>query len=80
MQFLPSTWAEYGSGSIMSEHDSIWAAARLLTADGAPDDYASAVFDYDNDQDYVRAVLGLAQAMDADPLWLDRLYYWNTYG
>lgn len=80
MQFLPSTWAEYGDGSITSEHDSVWAAARMLSADGAPEDYASAVFDYNNDQNYVQAVLGLAQAMEADPLWLDRLYYWNTYG
>lgn len=81
MQFLPSTWAEVGDGGdIMSPHDSILGAARFLRRYGAPADYGAAVFTYNNDQDYVEAVQRLAAAIRADPLWLPRLYYWNTYG
>ena len=81
MQFIQSTWSEYGSGGdIMSPHDSIHAAATLLARNGAPADYDRAIFRYNHDNDYVAAVKGYAAAMRADPLWLTRLYYWSTYG
>jgi membrane-bound lytic murein transglycosylase B len=81
MQFLPSTWAEVGGGGdIMSPHDSIFGAARFLRRAGAPGDYHAAIFSYNNDNDYVEGVQRLAAAIRADPLWLSRLYYWNTYG
>jgi soluble lytic murein transglycosylase-like protein len=34
MQFMPSTWAEYGHGNINGQRDSIMAAARFLAANG----------------------------------------------
>jgi membrane-bound lytic murein transglycosylase B len=80
MQFMPGTWQGVGEGDISSPHDSIMAAARLLRLNGAPADYAQAIFRYNNDANYVESVQRLAAAMRADPLWLWRLYYWNTYG
>jgi membrane-bound lytic murein transglycosylase B len=46
MQFLPSTFAEYGDGGdILSPHASIMAAGRYLAANGFADDhdYAAAL-------------------------------------
>jgi membrane-bound lytic murein transglycosylase B len=81
MQFLPSTWANYGQGgSIWDAHDSILAAARYLVHYGAPGDMQQAIFHYNLDYDYVDAVEFFARAMRADPTWLDRLYYWGTTG
>ena len=80
MQFMPGTWQEIGAGDISSPHDSIMAAGRLLRLNGAPADYAQAIFGYNNDRNYVESIQRLAAAMRADPLWLWRLYYWNTYG
>jgi hypothetical protein len=81
MQFLPSTWSQYGGGgNIQDPHDAIFAAAGYLRLMGAPGDYGLAVGRYDNDANYVQAVTHFAAAMGADPLWFYRLYYWNTYG
>ncbi|MBO0706651.1 MAG: lytic transglycosylase domain-containing protein, partial [Candidatus Dormibacteraeota bacterium] len=81
MQFLPSTWAQVGGGGdIMNARDAVFGAARYLRESGAPESYQRAVFAYDNDQNYVNAVVAFAAALRADPLWLTRLYYWNTYG
>jgi membrane-bound lytic murein transglycosylase B len=81
MQFLPSTWANYGQGgSIWDPHDAIMAAARYLVHYGAPGDMQQAIFHYNLDYDYVDAVEFFARAIRADPAWLDRLYYWNTSG
>lgn len=81
MQFIPSTWDLYGNGgNIRDPHDAIYAAARYLHAMGAPADYPLAIRRYNNDDDYVAAVRDLAAAIATDGLWLQRLYYWNTYG
>lgn len=81
MQFLPSTWREVGGGGdIMSAHDSIHAAALYLRRGGAPADYDRAIFRYNNDREYVEAIKHFAAAMRSDQTWLDRLYYWSTYG
>ena len=80
MQFLPSTWRAYGSGDIMSSHDSIMAAAYYLNVHGALTNYQRALFAYNHDSDYVAAVAGFAAALRSDSLWLSRLYYWSTYG
>jgi len=81
MQFLPSTWRQFGQGGdIMNPHDSILAAARFLRDAGAPEDYDQAVYRYNHDADYVAAVDHLAAAIRSDQLWLTRFYYWNTYG
>ncbi len=81
MQFEPATWTEYGQGgNIMDPHDSILAAARLLVHNGAPYDMRNAIFHYNPDFDYVDSVESFARAYRANPGWLDRMYYWNTYG
>lgn len=81
MQFLPSTWTEYGQGgSIWDPHDAILAAARYLQRNGAPYNMRNAIWHYNNSYDYVDSVEGFARAYRADPGWLDRMYYWNTFG
>lgn len=81
MQFLPTTWALYGGGgNILDPGDAIYAAARYLRAMGAPGNYPLAIRRYDDDANYVAAVGDLAAAIGVDGLWLQRLYYWNTYG
>lgn len=80
MQFEPGTWAEYGQGNIMDPHASILAAARYLAANGAPYNMRNAIYHYNLDYDYVDSVESFARAFRTDPGWLDRMYYWNTYG
>ena len=81
MQFLPSTWANYGEGGdIMDPHAAILAAARYLVNYGAPYNMRVAIWHYNLDYDYVDAVEYFARAYRTDPGWLDRMYYWNTYG
>jgi len=81
MQFLPSTWTQYGQGGdIHNSHDAILAAARYLVRNGAPYNMRSAIFQYNHDFDYVDSVESFARAYRTDPGWLDRMYYWNTFG
>ena len=81
MQFLPSTWTEYGQGgNIHDPHDSILAAARYLVKNGAPYNMRNAIFQYNHDFDYVDSVESFARAYRSNQGWLDRMYYWNTYG
>jgi membrane-bound lytic murein transglycosylase B len=81
MQFLPSTWTQYGQGGdIHDSHDSILAAARYLVRNGAPYNMRNAIFQYNHDFDYVDSVESFARAYRSDPAWLDRMYLWNTYG
>jgi soluble lytic murein transglycosylase-like protein len=81
MQFEPGTWTEYGQGgNIMDPHDAILAAARLLVHNGAPYDMRNAIYHYNLDFNYVDSVESFARAYRTDPGWLDRMYYWNTYG
>lgn len=68
MQFLPSTWQEYGVdgnrdgvANIMDPEDAIPAAARYLKAGGAPEDWYAALYTYNRAGWYVREVLGIAE-------------------
>jgi soluble lytic murein transglycosylase-like protein len=66
MQFLPSTWAEYGAGgSILDIRDSMMAAGRMLAANGAPGDWPAAIFAYNHSSDYVRGVEAEAVRLSA---------------
>jgi soluble lytic murein transglycosylase-like protein len=81
MQFLPSTWTNYGQGgNINDPHDAILAAARYLMHYGAPYNMRLAIWHYNLDYDYVDSVESFARAFRTDPGWLDRMYYWNTFG
>lgn len=69
MQFLPSTWAQYGvdgngdgEANIMDPEDAIPAAASYLVVGGAPDDWYAALYTYNRAGWYVREVLGVAEA------------------
>lgn len=80
MQFLPSTFAEYGDGGdILSPHDSIMAAGRYLAANGFADDYDYALFRYNQSDRYVRAVNDYAAALATDPATFAGYYRWDIY-
>jgi membrane-bound lytic murein transglycosylase B len=78
MQFLPATWAGYGTGNIDNQRDAIVAAARYLVANGAPGDMAAALYHYNNSTDYVAAVQDYAARMRADPRAYDGYYNWEV--
>ena len=76
MQFLPSTWSQWGIDAfgqagppdVMNPYDAVPSAARLLCADGAGDGGAAlsnAIFDYNHANWYVSEVLALAAAYGA---------------
>lgn len=72
MQFLPATWAQMGvdgdgdgHATITSDADSVFSAARYLTASGAhtgPDGVRAALFTYNRADWYVNDVLAYAHA------------------
>jgi peptidoglycan LD-endopeptidase LytH len=68
MQFLPGTWALYGTDGdgdgrrdIMDPADAIPAAAALLMANGAPGNWPRAIFAYNHAGWYVQRVLAQAE-------------------
>ena len=80
MQFLPSTWAQYGNGGdINSNRDAIFAAARYLVRNGAPGNMANALFAYNRSQRYVAAVTAYAEQMRADERTYGGYYHWQVY-
>jgi hypothetical protein len=67
MQFMPSTWAEYGvdadhdgAKDPNNPNDAIFAAARYLRAAGMPEDPEGAVFAYNHADWYVAEVMARA--------------------
>ncbi len=67
MQFLPSTWLEWGVDATgdgvadpWSAEDSVYSAARYLAAAGGASDLPRAVYAYNHADWYVREVLDLA--------------------
>ncbi|HZD88416.1 MAG TPA: lytic transglycosylase domain-containing protein, partial [Gaiellaceae bacterium] len=83
MQFMPSTWVEWGvdaNGDGVADpwnpYDAVYAAARYLAASGGATDIARAVFSYNHADWYVREVLQLAHLYRSGgslPFSLDRL-------
>ena len=78
MQFEPSTWARYGSGSINNQRQAILAAARFLHANGGPGDMTDALYHYNNSPGYVAAVRAYASEIRGDPRAYDGYYYWQV--
>lgn len=79
MQFLPSTFAMYGAGGdIEDPRDAIFAAARLLRANGAPGDLAGALWHYNQHDSYVRAVTTYAEAIRHDPRRYHVYWHWRV--
>jgi murein DD-endopeptidase MepM/ murein hydrolase activator NlpD len=74
MQFLPSTWKEWGVDATGSGYadpynptDAIFTAARYLQAAGASKDLAKAVYAYNHANWYVQSVLLRAQLIGGMP-------------
>ena len=72
MQFMPDTWARWGTDANgdgiadpWNAEDAIYSAARYLAASGGATDIRSAVFSYNHAWWYVDEVLQLAQQYDA---------------
>lgn len=79
MQFIPSTWAEYGTGDINDDHDAILAAAHYLDANGAATDIDHALFRYNNSDGYVAAIKAYAAVLVTDPRSYDGYYFWQVF-
>jgi murein DD-endopeptidase MepM/ murein hydrolase activator NlpD len=74
MQFLPSSWAQYGLDANGDGYkdpynpaDAIFAAARYLRAAGGASDIKAAVFSYNHSQAYVESVMLRAQLLGGTP-------------
>jgi membrane-bound lytic murein transglycosylase B len=84
MQFLPSTWARYGlGGDVWNNRDAILGAANYLAANGAADGTDAgldkALYRYNNDIRYVRAVRHYAWVMQADERAFLGYHAWQVY-
>ena len=80
MQFMPATWGQYGAGGDINDpRDSIVAAARYLSASGAPERMRDALFAYNRSDAYVRAILIYAKQMTKDPTAFYAYYHWQVY-
>jgi hypothetical protein len=74
MQFLPSSWSQYGldvtnqgSEDPYNPADAIFAAARYLKAAGGAKNIRGAIFSYNHSQAYVNSVLMRAQLLGGTP-------------
>jgi hypothetical protein len=80
MQFLPSTWRQYGmGGDIDDPRDAILGAANYLRRSGAPRDVDRALFSYNHSSAYVRAVRRFAGRMRADSRTFLAYYAWQVF-
>ncbi|MGH2717270.1 MAG: transglycosylase SLT domain-containing protein, partial [Actinomycetota bacterium] len=79
MQFIPSTWGEYGHGSIDDPHDAIVAAGHFLSANGGPANMAGALHAYNPSASYVDAVTIYAQQMQQNPQAFSGYYNWQVF-
>jgi hypothetical protein len=79
MQFLPSTWDLYGAGGdIADPADAVMAAARLLRANGAPEDLRGALWHYNPSDHYVRAVSAHAAVLRRAPWTYRGYWHWQV--
>jgi membrane-bound lytic murein transglycosylase B len=80
MQFLPSTWSEYGmGGDIDDPRDAILAAANYLRHAGAPAHLDRALFTYNHSTSYVWAIRRFAGRMRADERVFLSYYAWQVF-
>lgn len=80
MQFLPGTWAQYGAGGDINDNrDAVFAAARLLKRNGAPENMGNALFNYNRSAHYVTAITDYAEQMRADERAFTAYYHWQVY-
>ncbi|MGD0455255.1 MAG: lytic murein transglycosylase, partial [Solirubrobacteraceae bacterium] len=74
MQFMPSTWLQYGVDALDAGYadpynpvDAIFAAARYLRAAGARTDLRAAILAYNHSEEYANSVLLRAKLISAYP-------------
>jgi hypothetical protein len=74
MQFMPSTWLQYGVDALDAGYadpynpvDAVFAAARYLKAAGAARNLSSAIFSYNHSEAYVQSVLLRAKLISDYP-------------
>ena len=80
MQFMPTTWRQYGlGGNVQDAHDAILGAANYLRASGAPQDLRDALLHYNPSSAYVDAVLRYARRIGADRTMYYALYSWQVF-
>jgi membrane-bound lytic murein transglycosylase B len=81
MQFMPATWAQYGSGDIDDPRDAIVSAGRYLAARGFTDrgGIPGALYSYNNHPAYVRGVTAVAQVLQDDPRAYRGYHRWQVY-
>ena len=80
MQFIPSTWRQYGlGGDVHDPRDAVMGAANYLRASGAPRDYRRALYAYNPSTLYVNAVLAYARAMRRRSEAYYALYSWQIF-
>jgi membrane-bound lytic murein transglycosylase B len=84
MQFLPGTWARYGlGGDVWNTRDAILGAANYLAANGAAEGtdarLDNALYRYNNDFRYVRAVRHYVALMQADERAFVGFHAWQVY-
>lgn len=85
MQFMPKTWAAYGSGDVNDPRDAIFGAANYLSKMGAAKDLDKAIWHYNHSDAYVRSIRAYASVLERDPLayrgyWAWQVYYRTTKG
>ncbi|MER6970863.1 lytic transglycosylase domain-containing protein [Nocardioides sp. NPDC000445] len=94
MQFLPSTFAQYGAGGDINDPaDAIMAAGRMLANNGAPGDMAAgrmlanngapgdmagALWSYNHSDRYVAAVSAYAEQMKRSPAAYHLYWHWQV--
>jgi membrane-bound lytic murein transglycosylase B len=76
MQFIPSTWRQYGRGDVHDPRAAILAAGRFLHAAGAPRHERAALYRYNPSPLYVGAVERYAGRMRRDRLAFYAYYAW----
>jgi hypothetical protein len=79
MQFIPSTWRQYGRGNVHDPRAAILAAGRFLHAAGAAADERAALYRYNPSPLYVGAVERYAGRMRRDPLAFYAYYAWPAH-
>lgn len=84
MQFMPATWRVYGmGGDVWDTHDAIMGAANYLRANGGAlgtdEGLDRALYRYNNDSRYVRAIRHYAALMQANERAFLGFHAWLVY-
>ncbi|MEZ4239169.1 MAG: lytic transglycosylase domain-containing protein [Myxococcota bacterium] len=79
MQFMPATWASYGTGDVTDDHDAIFGAANYLAKMGWARDPRKAIWAYNHSTHYIDAIQAFASVMDEDPLAYRGYWGWQVY-